>query len=110
MFTPMYLFRYAHKMDSGRFTDIYKTKAMVRFCDGKVPKQMYKILLEEDNESGSYWGWYYDHTDGDGFSMIWASEAQFRICFPYGPEAEEKMGRGEIVRFNVVKEMEVESK
>lgn len=45
---------------------------------------------------GPYWGWI--DTDGDYPEMIWPRKVLFGMCFPYGPEAEERAGKGRIVR------------
>jgi hypothetical protein len=50
---------------------------------------------------GDYWGWL--ETGATVPNMIWPSEAQLRICFPYGPEAEALRGRGKVYRFNITK-------
>lgn len=50
-------------------------------------------------ETGPYWGWL--ARDADTPSMIWRNPGLFRMCFPYGPEAEQEHGNGRIVRLVV---------
>lgn len=59
------------------------------------------VLIRETSgdEKSNYWGWR-DAKTGE-YSMIYPSLAQARICFPYGPEAEEKAGRGKLVNLVV---------
>ena len=33
--------------------------------------------------------------------MIWPSEAQFNVCFPYGPDVEEDRGKGRVLRLAI---------
>lgn len=50
---------------------------------------------------GAYWGWI--DKDGTRPTMIWGTEAQYRVCFPARPEELEQMGRGRTVRLSIVK-------
>lgn len=63
--------------------------------------QMYgcKEIVEVDlaeTQDGPYWGWL--DSDRDYPAMIYRRLVLFRVCFPYGPEAEQKRGKGRIVR------------
>ena len=50
--------------------------------------------------SSNYWGWL-DATDPSYYHFVWPSEVQLDMCFPYGPKAEEKKGRGRKVNLIV---------
>lgn len=65
-----------------------------------LKREIVDVKITEDPQ-GDYWGWL--ATDETRPSMIWASLAQFRICFPYGPEAEVQRGKGVILRLRVEK-------
>lgn len=69
----------------------------------KVP--IFKIRIHEvkPGEVSKYWGWF-DNKDNE-YCMIYASKHASNMCFPYGPEAEEKDGRGRQVNL-VVEEIE----
>lgn len=56
------------------------------------------VTLAED-PAGSHWGWI--RTDTDEPTMIRASRHQFEAQFTYGWQAEEKAGRGRMVRLRV---------
>ena len=56
------------------------------------------VIVSEDPD-GPYWGWI--HTDGDEPQMIYRHGVAFRMCFPYGPQAEQDAGRGRIVHLTV---------
>lgn len=56
------------------------------------------IQLVEDPK-GPYWGFLRKNAEYP--TMIWPSELQFRMCFPYGPEVEVQQGGGHILRFRV---------
>lgn len=57
-----------------------------------------------DDHSGSYWGW----IDADGTEpvMIRAGHALYSMQFTYGPEAEERRGKGRTVRLRVTETTE----
>jgi len=48
---------------------------------------------------GTYWAMY--RIKEDKINMIYPSKNLFDVCFPYGPEAEEKLERGKIVKCTV---------
>ncbi len=60
--------------------------------------------VAHDAPDGTHWGWL--HNDWrDGWestpSMIWPNRPCFDVCFTYGPAAEEKAGKGRVVRLAV---------
>lgn len=57
-----------------------------------------KIRLTADPE-GQYWGWLDKGKTKP--CMIWPSEAQFSMCFPYGYKLEEERGAGKVVRLKI---------
>ena len=57
-----------------------------------------EVLLTEDSD-GPYYGWL--ATGEDSPSMIWPSEGQFSMCFPYGPKVAEDKGDGKPLRFRI---------
>lgn len=96
--------RFALKRPDGRFEHFYHSTMQVGMCGG-TSDNMYLVRLTR-NETGPYWGWYYSFHPNNGSSrgeasMIYLSEVQTRVCFAYGPEAETKRGRGEIIRLGV---------
>ena len=46
------------------------------------------------------WGWL-DTVRPDCYSFVWPSRAARDTCFPYGPESEERLGRGRRVELIV---------
>lgn len=56
------------------------------------------VVLTEDPD-GPYWGWL--PAEEQIPTMIHPRRSLFRMCFHYGPEAEQAAGRGRIVRFQV---------
>lgn len=61
------------------------------------------VELTEDPE-GIYWGWIEaeGRRGADGVpEMIQPHHGMFTMQFPYGPEAEQERGKGEIVRMSV---------
>jgi len=59
------------------------------------------LVRVEIDEHGEYWGWLDSNKDKP--CMIWPSEIQFKMCFPYGYTAEENIGRGKAVRLKITK-------
>ena len=57
-----------------------------------------EVLVREDPD-GPYYGWV--ATGEDIPIMIYGHIMGFRMCFPYGPEAEEESGKGRAVRLTI---------
>lgn len=53
-------------------------------------------VIVTEREDGQYWGWL--ASDRDTPTMIHGHAAAFRMCFPYGPQAEVDRGHGRILR------------
>lgn len=53
--------------------------------------------------NGEYYGWISsDNNRNNGKpSMIWPTEGQFNMCFPYGYQADEKVGKGKMVKLKI---------
>lgn len=64
-----------------------------------LPHPAVRVEVVEDPE-GDYWGWL--ATGAASPSMIWPSEAQFSMCFTYGPKVEVERGKGVILRLRVL--------
>ncbi len=67
---------------------------------GITSSPIVEIRLTEDT-TGDYYGWL--KTGQDTPTMIWPSEAQFSMCFAYGPNVEVERGEGQKLRFTVAK-------
>lgn len=58
--------------------------------------------VTRDDPAGTHWGWLdHDAAPDAAPEMIWPTRPQFDMCFHYEPEAEEKAGKGRIVRLAV---------
>jgi hypothetical protein len=57
-----------------------------------------RVIVEEDSE-GPYRGWI--GTTDTYPQMVFGHPSLFRMCFPYGPQAEVEAGRGRIVRLRI---------
>lgn len=84
------------KTGEEKFSDIFSHINSVKMSG---PNPYYKILLRESihSESPQYFGWK-DYQKQE-YSMIFPWEGTVRMCFPYGPEVEEKRGLGKLVGF-----------
>lgn len=68
----------------------------VRLFGGSDP--VVPVRLTE-SATGSYWGWL--ETGADAPTMVWPSQHQLEMCFPYGSAAAVKSGSGRIVRLKI---------
>lgn len=61
-----------------------------------------EVNLENRKETNDvdYWGFWNNETER--LSLIYPSYIQFAVCFPYGPKAEEEVGRGKCLNLKVV--------
>lgn len=87
------LIMYAEKLENGSFRHIFPSKLQLAMCGCKNPV---KIKVTK-NKTGKYWGW----DDGESISMIYSRFEAFAICFPYGVDAAEKVGRGNRVKLDI---------
>lgn len=51
------------------------------------------------DEAGTYWAWW--DAQRDEVDFIHSQRGLVSMCFPYGPEIEEKQGRGKVIRVRV---------
>lgn len=59
----------------------------------------------EGDPPSSYFGWL-AVDEPDHYMFIWPSEGQLDMCFPYGPKAEERCGKGRKVNL-IIEEVSV---
>lgn len=91
----------AHLRPDGTLVHFYKHPMLVRMCGdsrGNVlgsPENLKLVRLSEDPD-GSYHAWL-SFANGE-FTLIYGSQVQVDICFPYGPESAERSGEGRRVR------------
>lgn len=94
------------------FIDFFNNPQVIFMCVSKEDVYKLKVRPVETGEVSQYWGWHQYKIDKpwpegqkEEYEMIWPSRVQAEMCFPYGPEAEEKAGKGKLVNF-VVEEIE----
>ena len=87
---------WAHRYELGLFMHASEDRGWVKMHGLDDP--VVKVSVRE-SPKGEYWGWL-DATETVP-CMIWKGKKVFDVCFPYGPEAEEKAGKGRIVRLDV---------
>jgi hypothetical protein len=82
------------------YTNFFSTKICVKMC-GNEP--ILKVQVTEDpernpNDQNGYWGWW--DTDAkypdtmNQFVFVFLHQLLVNTCFPYGPEIEERLGKG----------------
>lgn len=72
----------------------------VELHGGNDPVVEVEVRLAADGDpAATHWGWL--ASEADEPSMIWPNLPCYQVCFPYGPEAEERAGKGRTVRLTV---------
>ena len=90
---------YAH-VRNGRFFNIYRSKrATAMGTHGRDDGEPVVAVLVEESPDGDYYGWEDAHIAGP--VLIYGDRRAVEMCFPYGTEAEEKRGRGRVVRLAI---------
>lgn len=92
---PLGLF-YAHLKSNGELVHFFKHPKLVRMC--QEPANIQKVRVTEDPE-GPYHAWF--SQEKQDFTLIFGHPLQVAVCFPYGPEIEEKSGKGRRCRLKV---------
>jgi hypothetical protein len=95
--------RERHAGDGHYFGTILTHAKGIRFTHPN--DRVWEVTFREvrDGEDPQYWGWEAADKDGE-WSMIWASLSQLQVCFTYGLEKMEEIGRGRRVLLVVEKE------
>jgi hypothetical protein len=64
-------------------------------------RPVFEVLVTELTAScdGCCWAWW--NNEQEKFTMIYSFRQALKMCFPYGPEIEEKQGRGRIMPVSV---------
>lgn len=83
---------YCHASPSRRWVELH-------FLSHPIVKVRVRERQPSDPLS-NYWGWL-DAANPAAYTMVWPSEVQLDMCFPYGPQAEEARGRGRKVNLIV---------
>ena len=87
---------------SEKFRNFYPSLLAYSVC-GSDPIYCVRCTVDP---AGSYYGWLYSDSEANGsnrgeLSMIFAWRQSVVMCFPYGPEVEERAGKGAIVCVHV---------
>lgn len=99
MSSPDAVTYYAHRKIRGEDGKVYyfHSSPSLRWVQlHGVPWPIVQVRLREriaTDPPSPYWGWI-SADDPERYCFVWPSEVQLNICFPCGPEAEEKRGRG----------------
>lgn len=92
-----YCTRKFHEIDKvNYYQNIYPSILQVQMCIDKS-ELIFKIDVREakENEKTPYYGW----LENDGrITMIYEHILKFKVCFPYGYKAEQKRGKGKMIK------------
>jgi len=80
-----------HNLGVRRYVEAHGVKAPIVEVD--------VVKVPDDSPAATHWGWMRP-TDTQPV-MIYPHEVLFRVCFPYGVEAEVAAGKGRVVRLAV---------
>lgn len=97
---------FAHRsLVNGRFYPVGSRAYVEAHCFDSPVLQVRVEEVAGDDETATHWGWMRNasaHYPADSEPhMIWASRAQFEMCFPYGSLAEVDRGKGRVLRLRV---------
>ena len=98
------MIQYAVKMEkhdkSGTvFIDIYPSTIQVSMCiEPGTPVYPVDVAETDNPTEDSYWAW--KDPDGD-IGLVFHQFFLMDMCFPDGSAAEERAGRGKVIRVNV---------
>lgn len=91
---------FAYKYESERTGTYYMHFGPIQYVRlHHLSEPIVEVEISE-NRDGNYWGWL-KNDDCLQLGLIWPSEGQFEMCFPYGSAAEEERGDGKKVRLSV---------
>jgi len=82
--------------------DVHSSLEMTKLY-GESPYYKIKVREIKKGEKSAYWGW--KDFEKKEYCMIYPHKAGTEMCFPYGPKAEEKRGKGKLVNL-VIEEIE----
>ncbi|ACU71891.1 hypothetical protein Caci_2982 [Catenulispora acidiphila DSM 44928] len=90
---------FAHRYDSGDLHNL-GSRRYVEFHGVSAPiVEVDVVEVSDDDPTATHWGWMgMDITEP---VMIYPREVLFRVCFPYGVQAEVDAGKGRVVRLAV---------
>ncbi len=83
-----------------------KSIKIVKLYGGENPMHKLELSVHEnqsketDTSKADYHGWI-DFNRKNDLCMVWPSQMQSEMCFPYGSKAEEEVNKGIKVRLNV---------
>ena len=81
----------------GIFTHFFPGVMSVRACMGRDTETIYRVIVREatGDDVPNYWSWW--SNEREEFCFTNENRVGVDICFPYGPEIEEKKGRGQLM-------------
>lgn len=91
------------RLGSVHYTHFFQHPKGVLMCRDRKSRDTPPLLEAEVSEGtdtpDSYWGWW----DGEKrrFIFVFHRRMLVEMCFPYGTEAEEKLGRGRLLPVNI---------
>lgn len=84
----------------GCLTDVGRSPRVIEMTTSGPVAEVEVREVAPDDPAGTYWGWI-DVTSPERPVMIRAGHDPFAAQFTYGPEAEERRGKGRVVRLAV---------
>ena len=96
---------YAHRYDSGDLHNLGSLRYVQAHGVSKPIVEVDVTEVAEDDPAATHWGWL--RANDDTPVMIYPREVLFRVCFPYGVQAEVDAGKGRVVRLAVTEVADV---
>lgn len=88
-----------HNEPGTHYIDIYPSVMQVKMCiEPWTPIYQIDVTKTDNPTDSSYWAW--EDPDG-GIGLVYYAFFLLNMCFPCGSAAEEKAGRGKVIRVNI---------
>jgi hypothetical protein len=89
---------WCQKYQSGMFTDF---SPCVKTCRMHGEGQIFEVIVGalEAEVPGCCWAWW--NFEQQRLTMVYPFRQALNMCFPYGPEIEERQGRGRVTPVSV---------
>ena len=99
---PTTLYCIEQPLHGGRgtwYAHFYPHPRLTASCVGKGARVLEAVVSEGEEQEGCYWAWWDSHDQR--FMFVYPRRFLVGMCFPYGPEAEERKGGGRLLPVDV---------
>lgn len=80
--------------ENGKYSNSYLVPKLCRLCNSEEVVHKLRVIELEHKEPNCYYAWW--DNEGEYFTYIFPHKGLVNMCFPYGYESEEELGRGTV--------------